>query len=310
MTKQMSKMTQGRKRCMLLRRGTKYPERICNFTKSATTTMMCGSASAVLLPPYIIYKSERMWLQRTKSGLTAAFKTAWRSTLLKWKHDHSCSTTVDRKGFPHVLDNTLNEIDKTSDDGSSVIHRDVISSFRATGVLPLDPERVLHRLLDIPNVDENVVYNVLVNYLQEKRFGRSITGPESSSDVEEETAAVLEESSDDAVSVQLEEETEYFSVENDNLTIGAYLLVNVVGGSGKKTMFRSVAIIQNATDDGIEVTGMKSVESTKTRLKAVENDIFMINASEVVAVIPNPDTVDIGRQNICMSEKNLDIKEI
>nr|CAH7712405.1 unnamed protein product [Callosobruchus chinensis] len=382
------------KKKMLFRRGTKYPERVCNFTKSATTIMMCGSASGMLLPPYIIYKSERMWLQWTENGpkgspccnkrccalgarynrtehgwmdaqtftdwftsaflphakelegrkvllgdnlsshftnevlqlcrennidfvclpknsthLTQpldvgffrAFKTAWRSTLSKWKHDHSSSTTVDKKDFPHLLDNTLNEMDKKSDDGSSAIRRHVISSFRATGIVPLDPERVLHKLPDIP-VDENIVHNVLVNYLQEKRFGssssrrnikrqkldvqpgKSITGPESSSDEEQEIAAVLEESSDDGVSEQLEEETEYFSVENDDLTIGTYLLVDVVG--------------------------MKSVESTKTRFKTVENDIFMINASEVVAVLPNPDIVDTGGENIYMFKKNVDIKEI
>nr|CAI5848408.1 unnamed protein product [Callosobruchus analis] len=167
-------------------------------------------------------------------------------------------------------------------------------------------------------------------YLQEKRFGfkssrrnikrqkldvqpdKSITGPESSSDEEQETAAVLEESSDDAVSEQLEEETKYFSVENtrNNLTIGAYLLVNVTGGSRRKTMFRYVAIIQNVTDDGFEVMGMKSVESTKTRFKTVENDIFMINTSEVVAVLPNSDIVEIRGENIYMFEKNVDTKEI
>nr|CAI5865504.1 unnamed protein product [Callosobruchus analis] len=64
--------------------------------------------------------------------------------------------------------------------------------------------------------------------------GKSFTGPESSPDEEQETAAVLEKSPDDAVSEQLEEETEYFSVENDNLTIGAYWLVHVAGGSRKK----------------------------------------------------------------------------
>nr|CAI5854639.1 unnamed protein product [Callosobruchus analis] len=168
------------------RRGTKYPERVCNFTKSATTIMMCGSASGVLLPPYIIYKSEKVWLHWTENspkgsprcnkrccalgasmdgrmrrhsqthakelegrkvllgdnlsshftnevlqlcrendidfvclpknstrltqlpdvGFFRAFKTAWRSTLPKWKHDHSSSTTIDKKDFPHLLDNT------------------------------------------------------------------------------------------------------------------------------------------------------------------------------------------------------------
>lgn len=52
----------GKKR-MLFRRGTKYLERVCNFTKTAITVTMYGSASGVLLPPYVIYKAEKMWQQ-------------------------------------------------------------------------------------------------------------------------------------------------------------------------------------------------------------------------------------------------------
>nr|CAI5850751.1 unnamed protein product [Callosobruchus analis] len=53
---------------MLFRRGIKYPERVCDFTKTSTSIMMCGSASGVLLPPYIIYKTEKMWQQWTELG--------------------------------------------------------------------------------------------------------------------------------------------------------------------------------------------------------------------------------------------------
>lgn len=52
----------------LFKRGTKYPEQVCNFTKSATTIMVCVSASGVLLPPYIIYRAEKMWNTWTKDG--------------------------------------------------------------------------------------------------------------------------------------------------------------------------------------------------------------------------------------------------
>lgn len=50
------------KKKMLFHRGTKYLEGICNFTKTATTVIMCGSVSGVLLPSYIVYKAE-MWQQ-------------------------------------------------------------------------------------------------------------------------------------------------------------------------------------------------------------------------------------------------------
>ncbi|CAH1965359.1 unnamed protein product [Acanthoscelides obtectus] len=56
------------KQRLLVRRGTKYPERICNFTKTPTTIMMCGSASGVLLPPYVICKAEKMWKQWIEPG--------------------------------------------------------------------------------------------------------------------------------------------------------------------------------------------------------------------------------------------------
>lgn len=45
----------------IFRKGVKYPERVINHSKSATSLMMCGSASGVLLPPYIIYKGEHLW---------------------------------------------------------------------------------------------------------------------------------------------------------------------------------------------------------------------------------------------------------
>lgn len=43
------------------RRGVKYPEKVCNHSKAATTIMVCGSASGVLLPPYVIYKSTHLY---------------------------------------------------------------------------------------------------------------------------------------------------------------------------------------------------------------------------------------------------------
>ncbi|KAJ8943489.1 hypothetical protein NQ314_009719 [Rhamnusium bicolor] len=53
------------RKIMLFKRGTKYPTHVCNFTKSATSLLMCGSASGTLLPPYIIHSAEKMWVQWT-----------------------------------------------------------------------------------------------------------------------------------------------------------------------------------------------------------------------------------------------------
>ena len=57
----------GKKLC-IYRRGTKYPEKVCNRSKSATSIMVCGSASGTLLPPYVIYKSENLWDTWTENG--------------------------------------------------------------------------------------------------------------------------------------------------------------------------------------------------------------------------------------------------
>ena len=49
----------GRKR-MIFKRGTNYPERIMNGTKSSTSIMLAGSAAGEVLPLYVVYKSEHL----------------------------------------------------------------------------------------------------------------------------------------------------------------------------------------------------------------------------------------------------------
>lgn len=59
------------KKIGIYKRGVKYPEKAMNFSKSATTVMVCGSADGVLLPPYIIYKSIHLydtWKERAPAG--------------------------------------------------------------------------------------------------------------------------------------------------------------------------------------------------------------------------------------------------
>lgn len=65
---------------VICRRGTKYPEKVCNFSKSSISLMMCGSASGETLPPFVVYKATQLWntwmeggpkhcrYQSTKSG--------------------------------------------------------------------------------------------------------------------------------------------------------------------------------------------------------------------------------------------------
>jgi hypothetical protein len=57
----------GQKR-VLTKRGTKYPERIMNSSKSAISLMFCGNADGEVLPPYVVYKAEALWTTWTEGG--------------------------------------------------------------------------------------------------------------------------------------------------------------------------------------------------------------------------------------------------
>jgi len=53
---------------VLMKRGSKYPERIINSTKSSTSLMFCGNAAGELLAPYVVYKAHYMWNTWTENG--------------------------------------------------------------------------------------------------------------------------------------------------------------------------------------------------------------------------------------------------
>ena len=57
----------GRKK-EAVKRGCKYPERIMNSSKTSTSLMFAGTASGELLPPYVVYKAERLWDTWTENG--------------------------------------------------------------------------------------------------------------------------------------------------------------------------------------------------------------------------------------------------
>ncbi|CAI6346490.1 unnamed protein product [Macrosiphum euphorbiae] len=53
---------------VISKRGAKYVEKICNFSKSSTSVMFCGNAEGKLLAPYVVYKAENMWTTWTENG--------------------------------------------------------------------------------------------------------------------------------------------------------------------------------------------------------------------------------------------------
>ena len=88
---------------VITKRGSKYPERIINLTKSATSLMYCGNAEGHILSPYIVYKADSMWTTWTENGPKGACynrsKSGW--------FDSSCFTDW----FESLL---LPELKKTS----------------------------------------------------------------------------------------------------------------------------------------------------------------------------------------------------
>jgi len=53
---------------IITKRGAKYPERVINSTKTATSFMFCGNAEGKVLAPYVVYKAESMWTTWTENG--------------------------------------------------------------------------------------------------------------------------------------------------------------------------------------------------------------------------------------------------
>nr|CAI5824282.1 unnamed protein product [Callosobruchus analis] len=76
-------------------------------------------------------------IQHLDVGFLRAFKVAWRKVLTNWKTTHKQLTSLDKKDFPQLLASTLIKI---------AIKYNLISSFQATSVDPIDPERVLCKI--------------------------------------------------------------------------------------------------------------------------------------------------------------------
>lgn len=70
----------GRKK-VIVRRGTRHPERIVDSSKSSTSVMFSGSADGKLLPPYITYKALNLYDSWTENGPKGAVynrsKSGW-----------------------------------------------------------------------------------------------------------------------------------------------------------------------------------------------------------------------------------------
>ena len=53
---------------VVLKRATKYPERIMNSSKICFSVMFCGKGAGEILPPYTVFKSTRLYDLWIKHG--------------------------------------------------------------------------------------------------------------------------------------------------------------------------------------------------------------------------------------------------
>lgn len=236
----------GIQKCVF-RRGTKYPERYMNTTKSAISLMFAASATGERLPLYVVYKAERLydrWItggpphtiyNRTKSGwfdaatfqdwfskvvvpwakrntdtkvvigdnlsshinidilkscqrlnirfvllppnstgltqpLDVGFyrplKRAWKTLLTDLKTRQPNLNAVEKNIFPQLLTKLIEKIDPN-------FETNMINSFRATGIQPLNPYEVLKKMPNerFKNRVSSEIDNALISFLQQKKNG-------------------------------------------------------------------------------------------------------------------------------------------
>ncbi|CAH0562918.1 unnamed protein product [Brassicogethes aeneus] len=223
----------------------------------------------------------------------------------------------------------------SKDKYQNAIKRDLISSFEATGIVPVNANRVLEKL-PREDLEEGQIQNIVVEYLKQQRFsntpsrrnrkrtklvvepGKSVTAQttESSSSESDIEDPITNDDSDDDIdaenaimSLQEIEETEYMEVDIDDIKKRTFLLVRVLGGMRKSVTYRYVVIVQNVTnDEEIEVLGMKSLDKTKKTFKVEENDEFSVDFIDVIAILPQP-TLD-GATEFYIFKKIIDVKEM
>lgn len=82
----------GRKK-VISKRGCRYPERVCNFSKASTSIMFAASAEGKLLPPYVVYKAHNLYESWTVGGIKGA------------RYNRSASGWFDSTSFSDWVEN-------------------------------------------------------------------------------------------------------------------------------------------------------------------------------------------------------------
>jgi len=88
----------GAKRA-IFSRGVKYAEKVSDHSKSSISVMFCGSATGVLLPPYVVYKSNNCYEGWTKGGPKG---TIYSATPSGWFESFTFGDFIKKGFLAHV----------------------------------------------------------------------------------------------------------------------------------------------------------------------------------------------------------------
>lgn len=267
-------------------------------------------------------------------------KMAWRKKLLEWKEVHPRSGPIPKESFPRVLKETLIEMNGTT----GRIEKNLKNGFRATGIVPFDKNEVLKKLPSTTEANSNVeeaVSDTLVRYLESKRVvqpptsrskrtkirvepGKSITAPSSSeseiSDEDENEDDVDNPSAQTGSCGSSDKAREAPSTSQDiqttspgsfdykSLKVDDYVLTQVIGRRGKQVYKYVCHVTEIENENNIKVLGMKSCY-TKTKYRCIEDDVFFIDANDIIQILPCPILVKENSKTTYVFDKPINVKE-
>ncbi len=125
---------------MIFRKGTKYAERILNTSKSAVSLMFACAANGQFLPPYIVYKAERLMDSWVQGGPVSA---RYNRTKSGWFDGHCFRDWLQRLAVPYFQ--------HLSNDFPRVIIGDNLASHLSADVIEICELNRIHMLFLPPN---------------------------------------------------------------------------------------------------------------------------------------------------------------
>lgn len=265
-------------------------------------------------------------------GFFRPMKEAWRATISEWKLQNLRAPTVPKDTFASLLRKSLNIMDSKparavanqppteTDNIKTAIKRNLISSFRSSGIFPLDRQQVFKKLpREVEEGDPTTeVENALTAFLKEQRFGQSNrpqrkrkrlnvepgcsistaayggdvgdTNGSCNEDLMPSTSTRNENHSalpESAVSTSdTDPEPDGERISTRSFTVGQYILGRFVSERGKKTYKYMCKIIE--VDPEIVVMGMKSIGKNKRKFKIIPHDVSEIKTEDIIEVHPTP----------------------